>query len=186
MARVWFDDWCIPVGGDIFHEIEQGLENSRALVLVMSPNTFGSQWVTLERNTALFRDPTNRQRRFVQLLLADCKIPDTLQRYRYIDFREANKVAYKRLLNACQAQGSSSGSKISADNPADRHVHPRHRRDVHEITLSPFGDFKAQLGSAKNTGLLSLDQRLKFLVPNQNPYCTGPGLPANSPVFFRP
>jgi hypothetical protein len=42
-----------------------------------------------------------------------------------------------------------------------------------EITLSPFGDFKAQLSSAQNTGLLSLGQRLEFLVPNQNPYWTG-------------
>jgi hypothetical protein len=182
--RVWFDDWSIPDGGDIFHEIEQGLENSRALVLVISPNTFGSQWVTLERNTALFRDPTNRQRRFVPLLLVDCKIPDTLQRYRYIDFREAKETAYKRLLNACQAQGSSPGSTNSADNPAVQSVQHGHRGDAHEITLSHFGDFKAQLGSAQNTGLLSLGQRLKFLVPNQNPYWTGPGLPANSPVFF--
>ncbi len=32
----------------------------------------------LERSTVLFRDPANAGRRFIPLLLADCKLPDTL------------------------------------------------------------------------------------------------------------
>ena len=31
----------------------------------------------LERSTGLFRDPANAGRRFIPLLLADCKLPDT-------------------------------------------------------------------------------------------------------------
>jgi len=36
--------------------------------------------VGLERSTVLFRDPANAGRRFIPLLLADCKLPDTLGR----------------------------------------------------------------------------------------------------------
>jgi hypothetical protein len=36
--------------------------------------------VGLERSTVLFRDPSNAGRRFIPLLLADCKLPDTLRR----------------------------------------------------------------------------------------------------------
>jgi len=43
--------------------------------------------VELERSTVLFRDPSNEGRRFIPLLLADCKLPDTLRRYKYVDFR---------------------------------------------------------------------------------------------------
>jgi hypothetical protein len=63
--RVWFDEWVIQPGDSIPLAIEQGLENSRTLVLVMSKNAFASDWVTPERHTALFRDPTNQRRRFI-------------------------------------------------------------------------------------------------------------------------
>jgi hypothetical protein len=57
--RVWCDEWVIQPGDLVSLEIEQGLEQSRTLILGMSQNAFASEWVTLERYTALFRDPTN-------------------------------------------------------------------------------------------------------------------------------
>jgi hypothetical protein len=99
--RVWFDAWVLHPGDDIYLAIEHGLEASRTLVLCMSPATFGSDWVSLERTTVLFRDPTNAGRRFVPLLLADCEMPDTLRRYKYIDYRKAGATTFKELLVAC-------------------------------------------------------------------------------------
>lgn len=63
----------IRPGDSIPLAIEGGLEGSRTLVLVMSAHAFASDWVTLERHTALFRDPTNQQRRFVPLRLDDAE-----------------------------------------------------------------------------------------------------------------
>ena len=57
--------------------------------------------MTLERNTVLFRDPTNKGRRFIPLLLADCELPDTLQRYEYLDYRKETSSAFGELLSAC-------------------------------------------------------------------------------------
>jgi len=104
--KVWFDEWVLLPGDDIYLKIEQGTEESRVLVLVMSAGAFGSDWVSLERSTGLFRDPANQQRRFVPVLLADCKIPDVLRRYKYIDFRqdEEEASAYGKLLAACQTE----------------------------------------------------------------------------------
>jgi hypothetical protein len=86
--RVWLDEWVIRPGGDIYLAIERGLEASRVQVLCLSPAALGSDWVALERSTVLFRDPTNRARRFVPLLLADCERPNTRRRYAYVDYRE--------------------------------------------------------------------------------------------------
>ena len=55
------------LGDSIPLAIEQGLESSRTLVLLMSQAAVASEWVTLERQTALVRDPTNKQRRFIRL-----------------------------------------------------------------------------------------------------------------------
>lgn len=101
--RVWFDEWVIKPGDDIFMAIERGLEAARVQILCLSPEALGSEWVTLERNTVLFRDPNNSQRRFVPLLLADCELPDTLRRYKYVDYRDQNRTAFDELLSACQS-----------------------------------------------------------------------------------
>src|SRR5947209_8435392 len=57
--RVWFDEWVIQPGDDIYLGIERGLEASRTLVLCLSRAALGSNWVALERSTGLFRDPIN-------------------------------------------------------------------------------------------------------------------------------
>lgn len=109
---VWFDEWIIQPGDDIYMAIEQGIEASRALVLCMSPAAFGSDWVGLERSTVVFRDPANRDRRFIPVLLSDCNIPDTLRRYSYVDWRAADESQLERLLNACASPG---GSEVTTD-----------------------------------------------------------------------
>ena len=86
--RVWFDEWVIQPGDLVPLKIEQGLEQSRTLILVMSRNAFASEWVTLERHTALFRDPTNAERRFVPLRLDDTELPDTLKQFAYVDWQQ--------------------------------------------------------------------------------------------------
>jgi len=100
--NVWFDEWSVRFGDDIYMAVEKGLEISQTLLLCLSPHALGSDWVTLERSTALFRDPANKHRRFIPLLLADCILPDTLRRYKYIDFRTADAAAFGQLLAACQ------------------------------------------------------------------------------------
>jgi hypothetical protein len=105
--RVWLDEWVIKPGDDIYLAIERGLEASRTLILCMSPAAFGSNWVILERGTVLFRDSINASRRFIPLLLADCDIPDTLRRYKYVDYREEGSAAFEELLVACQPEAET-------------------------------------------------------------------------------
>lgn len=104
--RVWLDEWEIEPGESIPPKIEQGLETSRTLVLVMSRNAFASDWVTLERHTALFRDPTNEQRRFIPLCLDDAPINDALRQFAYVDWRKKAADEYAKLLAACRPPGA--------------------------------------------------------------------------------
>jgi len=99
--RVWFDEWIITSGKDSYAAVE-GLERSRTLILCMSNAAFGSDWVQLERGTAMFRDPQNKHRRFIPLLLEDCPIPDTVRRYTYIDWRSSEITQFKRLVASCR------------------------------------------------------------------------------------
>lgn len=103
--RVWFDEWNLRSGDIIALKVDEGLEQSRVLLLCISPYALGSGWVALERSTAIHRDPSNEGRRFIPLLLANCELPDTLRRYKLVDFREEAETALEELLTACRVEG---------------------------------------------------------------------------------
>ena len=79
-VKVWFDEWVLKPGDHWPSKIEEGLERSRVLVLCMSANAFGSDWAQLESGTFRFRDPLNKERRFLLLRLDDAtlKEPSTI------------------------------------------------------------------------------------------------------------
>ena len=45
--RVWLDDWEFRPGDSVLKKIDDGLEQSRVLVLCMSAQAFGSDWATV-------------------------------------------------------------------------------------------------------------------------------------------
>jgi hypothetical protein len=115
--RVWFDDWNIRPGDHISTAIEEGLEHSAVLLFCMSAQAFGSDWVSLEGHTAIFRDPQNLERRFVPLRLDGAPIKAMLRGYAYIDWQsEADRQAQLgRLLQAC---GAEAGERPGEPGPA--------------------------------------------------------------------
>src|SRR5207244_2220580 len=94
---VWFDEWVLKPGDSIPAKIEEGLERSRVLVLCMSAHAFGSDWAQLESGTFRFRDPLNRQNRFIPLRLDDTPARGSLAQFVYIDWKRG-KNAYVELL----------------------------------------------------------------------------------------
>lgn len=83
--RVWLDEWVLKPGDHVQAKIEEGLEQSRVLVLCMSANAFGSDWAQLEAGTFRFRDPLNRERRFIPLRLDAAPIKGSLAELPYIE-----------------------------------------------------------------------------------------------------
>lgn len=121
--QVWFDAEAIAGGGDIVAAIEHGLEHSRVLILCMTEAAFQSEWVRLERNTAIFRDPSNHERRFLPLKFEDGPIPAMLRRLKYIDWRAEADEAWQELLALLQP-GAAHPPEMPADqwNPFDPYI----------------------------------------------------------------
>src|SRR5262245_403676 len=149
--HVWFDEWVIQPGDSIPLKVAQGLEQSRTLILVMSHNAFASEWVTLERHTVLFRDPTNAERRFIPLRLDDTEITDTLKQFAYIDWRQKMQEEYTRLLAACRPMVARSRPTHDwqQQSPAVT-VLKRHKAFVVGVAITPDGQ-RAVSGSADKT-----------------------------------
>lgn len=88
--QVWLDEAEIAPGQSITGEVNRGLETSRFIVLVLTPDYFSSEsgWTDAEWQAALFRDPAGRQARVIPLLVKDCPyIPVLLKHLSMIDFR---------------------------------------------------------------------------------------------------
>lgn len=100
---VWFDEWEINPGDSVPKKIDDGLEDSRVLVLCMSANAFGSDWTQLESYTFRFRDPLNKERRFIPLRLDEAEIKGSLAQFLYINWLpEEREQSYAKLLEACR------------------------------------------------------------------------------------
>jgi WD40 repeat protein len=104
--RVWLDSWVIQPGDPISLKIQHGLEKSRVLLMCMSKAYFRSGWAGLEHHSLLFRDPTNKERRFIPVLVGECKLPSAIAQFAYVDWREPSGEAYDTLLKACRPEPS--------------------------------------------------------------------------------
>ena len=113
--RVWFDDWELHPGDSIPAKIEEGLEQSRVLVLCMSTNAFGSDWAHLEAGTFRFRDPLNKERRFIPLRLDLAQIRGSLAQFVYISWLPQDREQeYRKLLEACGLRTEQKSTEMGA------------------------------------------------------------------------
>ncbi len=142
--KVWFDEWVLKPGDSIPAKIEEGLEHSRVLVLCMSAQAFGSDWAQLEAGTFRFRDPLNRERRFIPLRLDDAPIKGSLAQFLYINWRLADREQeYSKLLEACRNPAAWPQGAIN------RETLPTSKREALQSNLLPLVRWPKQIFNAK-------------------------------------
>src|SRR6185369_3732567 len=120
--RVWFDEREIkPHSTKAFREkkTEEGLEHSRVLVLCLSQHAVGADWPQLEAGTFRFRDPLNKERRFIPLRLDEVPIKGALAHFSYIYWlTKGPRREYAKLLGSCRP---SSGRRVVRSKAAPKH-----------------------------------------------------------------
>jgi TIR domain-containing protein len=73
----WIDEAEIGSGQSVTGMVNEGLEKSRYIGLVMTPAYFereSSGWTDAEWHAALFEDPDNRRASIIPLLVTDCPL----------------------------------------------------------------------------------------------------------------
>ncbi len=80
----------------------------------MSGNAFGSDWAALESQTFRFRDPLNKDRRFIPLRLDEAPVKGSLAQFLYINWLpQSLEQEYPKILEACRPPANPARWKAS-------------------------------------------------------------------------
>jgi len=86
-ARVWIDRWELNVGDSIIDRIQSAIQESDALIVVISKASMESQWCKKELSAGFLRELEEKRVVVMPLLLEDCEMPIFLRGKKYADFR---------------------------------------------------------------------------------------------------
>jgi hypothetical protein len=88
--KCWLDEWHLRGGTIGTFGMEQGIKESRHVLLVLSPEFLLSEWTSYETEIALVISPSNRDRKVIPVMFSDCEVPERISRITYIDFRDTH------------------------------------------------------------------------------------------------
>jgi Tfp pilus assembly protein PilF len=115
--NVWFDERNIR-GGEIGSiAMEQGVAESRHIVLVLSPEFIASEWTDFETQIAIVDSPANRDRKIIPILHTKCKVSRRISRISWIDFSDTHGDPMRYEFHLAQLMSDLDPKRF--DRPAD-------------------------------------------------------------------
>ena len=95
---VWFDEWVLKVGDSIIQRIQDAIDESSHLIVVLSPGSVDSKWVREELNSMLKEQVDCSETRVLPILYRQCKLPSFLRDKLYADFTGDFENAFAALM----------------------------------------------------------------------------------------
>lgn len=84
----WLDEDQLEFGDSLINKLENALDETSHLVIVLSPASIESDWVKFELKKALINQKTGLTQKIIPIKYRDCKIPDELSDLVYADLSE--------------------------------------------------------------------------------------------------
>ena len=113
--EVWLDEGEIHVGESISLEIQEGINKADYFVLILTPDSIISKWVSLEWDAALQREIKENRTIILPVLLKECEIPLLLQNKLYADFSENYAVGLVKLVKGIANSGFNDENEDDED-----------------------------------------------------------------------
>lgn len=86
-ANVWVDTWELSVGDSILNKVQEAIQESSALLVILSKASVQSEWCKKELSAGLMRELDEKRVVVLPVLVEDCDIPVFLREKMYADFR---------------------------------------------------------------------------------------------------
>jgi hypothetical protein len=111
-AHVWVDSWELNVGDSIVSRVQEAIQESDALLVVLSKASVASEWCKKELNAGLIRELEEKRVLVLPVLLEDCEIPIFLREKMYADFRKKFSLGIKALIEAVSIVTTTDQGRI--------------------------------------------------------------------------
>lgn len=115
-AHVWLDRWELNVGESILNHVQKAIQESDALLIVLSIASVASEWCKKELNAGLMRELDEKRVLVLPVLAEDCQIPMFLREKMYADFRGKFGDGLKALVEALAKVTNPDQGRINAGN----------------------------------------------------------------------
>lgn len=102
---VWFDTWEMDTGDSLQTRIYDGLGDSDLIIVVLSANSVGSNWVRKELTAALTLEDRREKTLVIPIRISDCEIPLSIADRLYADFSSAYLEPLERLVERLKGLG---------------------------------------------------------------------------------
>lgn len=99
-AHVWVDRWELNVGDSILNRVQEAIQASSALLIVLSKASVASEWCKKELSAGLMRELDEKRVIVLPVLVEDCEIPLFLREKLHADFRADFEWGLKNLVEA--------------------------------------------------------------------------------------
>lgn len=96
--RIWVDENEVLPGDRLIQRVEQGIEETQYLGVVLSRASVKSNWVRLELEMAHSKELAENKIRVLPILIEECTIPLSLHGVCQIDFRSGYENGFSQLL----------------------------------------------------------------------------------------
>lgn len=89
---IWLDEDQLDLGDSLLTKLEEALNESSHLVIVLSPSSIQSDWVKFELKKALGNNRTGLMQKIIPIKFQECEIPENLKDLLYADL--SNEVVF--------------------------------------------------------------------------------------------
>ena len=113
-THVWVDTWNLNVGDSILTKVQEAIEESSALLVVLSKASVESEWCKKELNSGLMRELEEKKVIVLPVLIEDCKIPLFLREKMYADFRTSFDKGLALVVDSLAKITNQAQSRIEA------------------------------------------------------------------------
>ena len=115
-ANVWVDTWELSVGDSILNRVQEAIQESSALLVILSKASVESEWCKKELSAGLMRELDEKRVVVLPVLVEDCEIPMFLQEKMYADLRTDFERGLHSILDAIEKVTNAYQGRLEGDN----------------------------------------------------------------------
>ena len=113
-AHVWVDSWELNVGDSILGRVQEAIQESSALLIVLSKASVASEWCKKELSAGLMRELDEKRVVVLPVLIENCDMPVFLREKMYADFRTNFDVGLKALVEAVSRVTNTDQGRLTS------------------------------------------------------------------------